>query len=109
MRNGWTSLENPSTANCVCGKSETAFVSQYQKWCSKAWYKFSAEKALSPLYAYAALRVCTLPIADVVSGSIARYNETISVIQHEMLPLASQLPEHLIVMRMFGIDSVLAP
>lgn len=35
--------------------------------------------------------------------------ETISVIQHEMLTLASQLPVYPIVMRMFGVDPVLGP
>lgn len=35
--------------------------------------------------------------------------ETISVIQHEMLALASQLPEYPVVMRMFGVGPVLGP
>lgn len=35
--------------------------------------------------------------------------ETISVIQHEMLTLAAQLPEYPVVMRMFGVGPVLGP
>ena len=35
--------------------------------------------------------------------------ETISAIQHEMLTLASQLPEYPVVMRMFGVGPVLGP
>lgn len=35
--------------------------------------------------------------------------ETISVVQHEMLTLAAQLPEYSNVMRMFGVGPVLGP
>lgn len=35
--------------------------------------------------------------------------EAISVIQHEMLTLSSQLPEYPVVMQMFGVGPVLEP
>ena len=31
---------------CVCGRSEKAFTTQYQKWCRKHGYNFSEDKAL---------------------------------------------------------------
>lgn len=100
---------------CVCGKSEKAFIDRYQKWCAKAGYRFSVEKAAA-IYAHAGSQVNTLPMADavkcLVTLAVAQLNtiiETISVIQHEMLALASQLPEYPIVMRMFGVGPVLGP
>ena len=36
---------------CVCGRSEKAFTTQYQKWCRKHGYNFSEDKALD-IYAY---------------------------------------------------------
>lgn len=99
----------------VCGKSEKAFIDQYRKWCTKAGYRFSEEKAAS-IYAYAASQLNTLPMTNaikcLVTLAIAQLNaiiETISRIQHEMLTLASQLPEFPIVMRMFGVGPVLGP
>lgn len=76
---------------------------------------FSVEKA-SSIYAHADSQVNTLPITDsikcLVTLAVSQLNtiiETISVIQHEMLTLAAQLPEYPIVMRMFGAGPVLGP
>ena len=35
--------------------------------------------------------------------------ETVSIIQYEMLKLASQLPEYPVIRQMFGVDPVLGP
>lgn len=51
-------------------------------------------------------------IKSLVTFAVAQLNtitETISVIQHEMLTLFSQLPEYSIVMQMFGVDLMLGP
>ncbi len=100
---------------CVCGNSEKAFANQYRKWCAKAGYRFSAEKAAA-IYAHAGSQVDTLPMTSaiqcLITHAVAQLNmiiETISAIQHEMLTLASQLPEYPIVMRMFGVGPVLGP
>ena len=92
---------------CVCGNTE--------KVCAKAGYRFSVEKAAS-IYAYAASQVNTLPMTDAIkclvtlaSAQLNTIIETISVIQHEMLTLASQLPEYPVVMRMFGVGPILGP
>ena len=100
---------------CVCGNSEKVFANQYRKWCAKAGYRFSAEKAAA-IYAHAGSQVDTLPMTSaiqcLITHAVAQLNmiiETISAIQHEMLTLASQLPEYPIVMRMFGVGPVLGP
>ena len=100
---------------CVCGNSEKAFANQYRKWCAKAGYRFNAEKAVA-IYSHAGSQVDTLPmssaIQSLITHAVAPLNmiiETISAIQHEMLTLASQLPEYPIVMRMFGVGPVLGP
>lgn len=51
-------------------------------------------------------------IKCLVTFAVSQLNtiiETISMIQHEMLTLAAQLPEYPIVMRMFGFGPVLGP
>ena len=100
---------------CVCGNSEKAFANQYRKWCAKAGYRFNAEKAVA-IYSHAGSQVDTLPmssaIQNLITHAVDQLNmiiETISAIQHEMLTLASQLPEYPIVMRMFGVGPVLGP
>ena len=100
---------------CIYGSSEKAFTNQYQKWCARAGYRFSEEKAAS-IYAYAGSQVNTLPMTDavkcLVTLAVSQLNtiiETISLIQHEMLSLAAQLPEYPVVMRMFGVGPVLGP
>ena len=96
-------------------KSEKAFTNQYRKWCAKTGYRFSVEKAVA-IYAYASSQVNTLPMSDaiklLVTHAAVQLNtiiKTISTIQHQMLTLASQLPEYPIVMRMFGVGPVLGP
>lgn len=100
---------------CVCGNSEKAFTNQYRTWCAKAGYRFSQGKAAS-IYAHAASQVSTLPMTDAVKRlvtlAVDQLNtiiETVSVIQHEMLKLASQLPEYPVVRQMFGVGPVLGP
>lgn len=100
---------------CIYGSSEKAFTNQYQKWCARAGYRFSEEKAAS-IYAYAGSQVNTLPMTDavkcLVTLAVSQLNtiiETIYLIQHEMLSLAAQLPEYPVVMRMFGVGPVLGP
>lgn len=100
---------------CVCGTSGKVFTNQYRKWCAKAGYRFSTEKAVS-IYAHASAQVSTLSMTNsvkcLITQAVAQLNaiiETISVIQHEMQTLASQLPEYPVVMRMFGVGPVLGP
>lgn len=98
----------------VCGNSEKVFANQYRKWRAKAGYKFSVEKATT-IYD-ATSQVNTLPMTDAIKSLVTlaatQLNtiiEMISVIQHEILTLASQLPEYPIVIQMFGVGPVLGP
>ena len=100
---------------CVCGSTEKTFTNQYRKWCTKAGYRFSEEKAAS-IYVYAVSQVSTLPMADAVKHlvtlAVDQLNtiiETVSTIQGEMLMLVAQLPEYPVVMGMFGVGPVLGP
>ena len=48
---------------CVCGRSEKAFTTQYQKWCRKHGYNFSEDKALD-IYASACRHFGVIPKTD---------------------------------------------
>ena len=100
---------------CVCGCTEKSFTNQYRKWCTKAGYRFNEAKAAS-IYAHAAAHVNTLPMSDAIkrlvilaASQLNTIIETLSVIQNEMLTLASKLPEFPVVMKMFGVGPVLGP
>ena len=100
---------------CVCSGSYKSFFAKYQKWCSKAGYNFSEQKAKS-IYEHAAIQVSTLAMTEatknLVSHAVAQLNtvtETLFAIQQEMLALASQLPEFPVVMKMFGVGEILGP
>ena len=82
---------------------------------TKAGYRFSAETAAA-IYVYTCSQVNTLPMTDAIKCIITHTGvqlntiiKMISMIQHEMLTLASQLPEYPIVMQMFGVGPVLGP
>ena len=100
---------------CVCGCTEKSITNQYRKWCTKAGYRFNEAKAAS-IYAHAAAQVNTLPMSDAIkrlvilaASQLNTIIETLSVIQNEMLTLASKLPEFPVVMKMFGVGPVLGP
>lgn len=100
---------------CVCRCTEKSFTNQYRKWCTKAGYRFNEAKAAS-IYAHAAAQVNTLPMSDAIkrlvilaASQLNTIIETLSVIQNEMLTLASKLPEFPVVMKMFGVGPVLGP
>lgn len=72
---------------CVCRNTEKVFTNQHRRWCAKAGYKFSEEKAES-FYAFATSQVNTLPmtasIKCLVTLAVAQLNtiiETVSLIQ----------------------------
>lgn len=100
---------------CVRGLSEKAFKERYSKWCKKAGYNYSAEKAES-IYSESRGHVDTLPKNDatklLITHAVSQLNtitETLATIQKEMLALSSQLPEYPAVMNMFGVGETLGP
>lgn len=80
---------------CVCGLSENVFKERYQKWCKKAEYNFSKDKAKA-IYAKSSDYVNTLPKTDatrlLLAHAVDQLNtitETLATIQKEMLALSS--------------------
>lgn len=100
---------------CVCGLSEKAFISKYQKWCKKCSYNFSEDKALD-IYASACGHFSVIPKTDtaklLVEQAVSQLRATsaaLAALKLEMQSLASSLPEYPVVMRMFGVGPALGP
>ena len=100
---------------CVCGLSEKAFISKYQKWCKKCSYNFSEDKALD-IYASACGHFSVMPKTDtaklLVEQAVSQLRATsaaLAALKLEMQSLASSLPEYPMVMRMFGVGPALGP
>ena len=100
---------------CVCGLSEKAFISKYQKWCKKCSYNFSEDKALD-IYASACGHFSVMPKTDtaelLVEQAVSQLRATsaaLAALKLEMQSLASSLPEYPVVMRMFGVGPTLGP
>lgn len=102
-------------AECVCGLSEKAFAERYRKWCSKAGYHFSADKA-ADIYAASCGHVGLLQKDDttklLIQQSITQLNcvcTSLAVIASKMSSLAAMLPEYPAVMNFFGVGDNLGP
>ena len=100
---------------CVCGLSEKAFVTKYQKWCKKHGYNFSQDKALD-IYAEACGHFSVMPKTDtaklLVEQAVSQLQATstaLAALKKEMQNLASSLPEYSVVMKMFGVGPALGP
>lgn len=100
---------------CVCGLSEKAFISKYQKWCKKCSCNFSEDKALD-IYASACGHFSVMPKTDtaklLVEQAVSQLRATsaaLAALKLEMQSLASSLPEYPVVMRMFGVGPALGP
>ena len=100
---------------CVCGLSEKAFITKYQKWCKKHGYNFSQNKALD-IYDSACRHFTVMPKTDtaklLVQQAVAQLQATssaLAALKKEMQTLASSLPEYPVVMKMFGVGPTLGP
>ncbi len=100
---------------CVCGLSEKAFTTKYQRWCKKHNYKFSEDKALD-IYASACGHFGVMPKTDtaklLVEQAVSQLRATsaaLAALKLEMQTLASSLPEYPVVMKMFGVGPALGP
>lgn len=100
---------------CICERSEKAFVSKYQKWCKKHGYNFGEEKACA-IYAEASGHIGVMPKSEttklLVEQAVSRLRATSAAhaaLKHEMQSLASVLPEYPVVMDMFGVGPTLGP
>ena len=100
---------------CVCERSEKAFVNKYQRWCRKHGYNFSEEKAHA-IYNEASGHIGVMPKAEttklLVEQAVSQLKATsaaLAALKQEMQSLASQLPEYPVVMEMFGVGPALGP
>ena len=100
---------------CVCNLSTKAFTERYRKWCKKAGYYFSQDKA-DDIYASACghwLALPKIPATELlVTKAIDQINaisENIAVIAREMKRLAETLPEYPVVSQMYGVGDILGP
>ena len=98
---------------CVCERSEKAFVNKYQRWRRKHGYNFSVEKAHT-IYDEASGHIGVMPKSEttklLVQQAVSQLRTTsvaLAALKQEMQSLASQLPEYPVVMDMFGVGSVL--
>lgn len=100
---------------CVCGVSEKAFMTKYQKWCRKHGYNFSEDKALD-IYTSACGHFSVMPKTEtaklLVEQAVSQLRATshaLAALRREMQTLAASLPEYPVVMEMFGVGPVLGP
>lgn len=100
---------------CVCERSEKAFVNKYQRWCRKHGYNFSEEKAHA-IYNEASGLIGVMPKAEttrlLVEQAVSQLKATstaLAALKQEMQSLSSQLPEYPVVMEMFGVGPTLGP
>lgn len=100
---------------CVCGLSERAFTTKYQKWCRKHSYNFSEEKALD-IYASACGHFGVMPknntaklLVEQAVSQLRATSAALAALRTEMQTLASSLPEYPVVMQMFGVGPTLGP
>ena len=101
--------------DCICERSEKAFIGKYQKWCKKYGYKFGEEKACA-IYAEANRRIGVIPKSEttklLVEQAVSQLRATsaaLAALKQEMQSLASMLPEYPVVMDMFGVGPTLGP
>jgi len=100
---------------CVCGFSPGVFAERYRKWCKKAGYKFSQDKA-DDIYASTCGHCFVMPKNDttklLISQAITQIStvaETLAVISGEMKRLAQMLPEYPVVSEFYGLGDILCP
>ena len=100
---------------CICERSEKAFMTKYQRWCKKNGYNFSEEKAHN-IYNEACGCVGVMPKSGttklLVKQAVSQLKATssaLAALKQEMQTLAAQLPEYPVVMGMFGVGPTLGP
>lgn len=96
-------------AECVCKLSGKAFAERYRKWCSKAGYNFSMDKAKN-IHAASCGHIGLLPKNKttelLIRQAIIQLNcicNSLAVIAAKMSSLAATLPEYPVVIGFFGV------
>jgi len=100
---------------CISTLSEKVFVGRYLKWCRKHGYNFSESKA-QEIHAVASGCIGVMPKSEATKLLIEQavtqlrtISFALTTIQNQMNALAMSLPEHDVVMQMFGVGPALGP
>lgn len=101
--------------DCVRSMSPSAFTAQYQKFCKRHSYNFSAKRAEE--IRSAAKELCVMVPKDPVTKFLIQQavdqlnacSKSVEALRIEMNRLASQLPEYPVVMAMYGVGERLGP
>lgn len=100
---------------CVCGLSEKAFTTKYQKWRKKHGYTFGQDKVLD-IYASACGHFSVMPKTDtakfLVNQAVSQLraaSTALTTLRNEMQSPVALLPEHPVVMGLFGVGPALGP
>ena len=98
---------------CICAMSPKSFAQSYRKWCKRAGYYFSEDKA-DDIYAASCGHVMVMPKSDttelLIKQAVAQVNaiaETLAAVSREMIRLASSLPEYPVVLDFRGVGEIL--
>ena len=102
-------------ADCVRRSSQNAFAERYRKWCKRNHYLFSVAKA-AEVYALAKSAVVpvqktsiTKTLVQEAANQLTAISHAVETYRNEMNKLAAQLPEHPVVMEMYGVGESLGP
>lgn len=101
--------------DCVRNMSLAAFTERYQKFCKRHGYNFSAKKA-EEIHSEAKEKWVMVPKDSVtkflIQQAVDQLNacsKSVEMLRIEMNRLASHLPEHPVVMAMYGVGERLGP
>lgn len=100
--------------DCVRKLSLKSFSDSYAKWCKKSNGKFNANK-VEEIYEYSKTLVTSLEkdettkiMIKAITDSLTAILESVKKLQNQMDNLAKKLPEHEVVISMFGVGNILA-
>jgi len=101
--------------DCVRSVSRAAFTERYRKWCKRNHYNFSTTK-VEQIYSEAKEMIALIPksatsklLIQEAASQLLNVSHTVEVLRAEMNRLATQLPEYLAVMGMYGVGESLGP
>ncbi|MCL2218218.1 MAG: IS110 family transposase, partial [Defluviitaleaceae bacterium] len=93
---------------------EQAFIKSYQSWCEETGYQFKATKA-KEVYAHCQGHLTTLPnnantglLITTAADQVTSISVGLAAIKAEMTRLAALLPEHEIVINLYGVGELTA-
>jgi len=101
-------------ADCISRVSQSSFTERYRKWCKRKGYNYSEYKAFE-VYVSALGHYITLPknayaklLITTACAQLTATLKNLAAIKAEMLRIATLMPEHKIVMSLYGVADVTA-